>query len=543
MDSQRHETNSDDGSDSDHDFLTTSHMKDGKRRHSESSDFDRVDSPMPGGDETSVDSTRNPRKKRAVKQPAVSLYVAKAEEAAARVSGSTADLGDATLLKIQKMLSRADQQGANESEAKTALRRANELMNKLNVSRAEVLAHNPDGQKEFAGQSTLTIQRRDGNPDLPVLLTSWASRLCHAMRLFFSIKVYTTKIHMKHQKKTAYIRLTFYGIAENTVTAASAYEMVFTLLGLWTLAYKGTSSRNSYCLGVCEALEDLAESERKQEEKAASVAEEAELARRTQQEQADRQAELDRLTRNDVEDSLVDNDTAFTMLGNGGSGSVGVSISSARIQTATAGPATSTVGVQASCEDATGDNEGGSGVFHGHFYHDDGDTNGGDDAFDEGNFDRSGHYEHRSDGGDSSDEEVEEEDEDDTEEQVARHLFSTLLSPEPSSSPKPDSPAPYAEALQPGNTMGAEVTPAQPLPEIAVPKVDEPEPEPRWKSRTALIAFHKTADKIADECLKANCGKMRRGRKYKMKQVDWTAFDKGREDAKKIDVRRKAIAD
>lgn len=521
-------------SDSDHDILTNTHMRGGKRRHSDSSNS-YADSPMSGADENATDVVRNPRKKRAVKPPALSLYVAKAEEAAARVVGSTADLGDATLLKIQKILSRADQAGANESEAKVALRRATDLMAKLNITRAEVLAHNPDGQKDFAGQSTLTIERRDGNTTLPVLLTSWASRLCFAMTRFFSIKSYTTKIYMKHQKKTAYVRVTFYGIAENSATAASAYEMVFNLLGHWALAYKGISSRNSYCLGVCYALEDLAESERKEEEKAAALAEETEMARRVEQEKVDRQAELDRLKTLDAESYSADTETAFTMPGNGGGSSVTAGVHPGAAQSGVSRAAKESMDAQATCEDADSDNESGC-----TFGRDDQDTEriylSSDDGDVDSDASAGGFFNGRdntSDEDDEEDDKDDEEDEEDTEEQVARHLFGTLLSPEPES-PTSETETP---AVQPGDVLTLDGG-ATSLSVDAEPEVDA---ESRWKSRTALVSFRKTAEKIADEYLKTNSVKTRRGRKYKMKKVDHAAFEKGREDAKKIDVRRKAI--
>lgn len=124
---------------------------------------------------------------------------------------------------------------------------------------------------------------------------------------------------MKDHKKTAFARITFYGFAENTVTAAHAFQMVYNLIGRWALEYRSIPSRNSYSLGVCQALKDLAKSEKKKEEIAAKQAEEKGHAQRVQQDEADRQAELDRLKIPHVHPHTSDDDEDDNPFDTGGS--------------------------------------------------------------------------------------------------------------------------------------------------------------------------------------------------------------------------------
>lgn len=468
-----------------------------KRQHSQSGGSHRADSFISEADTDSAELTEKPRKKQAVKKPAAPLYVAQVEETAARVIGSTADLGDATLLKIKKMLSRADQPGANESEAKTALRRADQLMRRLNITRADVLAHNPEGQNDFAGHSIVTIRRTDGNAELPVRLNYWVGHLCHAIGLFFAVKSYTTKVWMRDQHKTAYVRVTFYGLAENTVTAVHSFQMVYNLIGHHALDYKGIPSRNSYSEGVCRGLQQSAEIEKEEEEIAAKQAGEKEHERRVQQDDVDRQAELNRLKAPNVEAYFSDEDDDDAPHIGGNCGSNGDYAGLGSFDTYPQSPVSVRSG-----EDATG----GYGSDQ---------SNEDDDGYDDNSADDD------SDGGGDD---------------VTQNLPSVLVSPEPE--PSPNRP-----------TLGPVVKPAVNIPPpstSSAPLADnsaDDEEVARWDSHTALITYRHQADEIANNYLKEIGQKLKTGRKTTAKKFDRAAYDRGKEDAKKIDVRRKAIAD
>lgn len=102
------------------------------------------------------------------------------------------------------------------------------------------------------------------------------------MENFFGCKSYTTSGRS--------LKITLYGIAENTVTAASAFEMVYNLIVEWARPYKGQSGKNSYCYGVCDELWCTAEKDKEEEEERAEKTEEEAKAARLQQEKADDQA-------------------------------------------------------------------------------------------------------------------------------------------------------------------------------------------------------------------------------------------------------------
>lgn len=240
-------------------------------------------------EDTPFAQVRNKGPKRPVKQ---SIYVAEVAETAIRVDQSTADLDNSVVSTIQKMLSRADQVGANETEAKTALRMATKLMHRFNVTKAEVLTHDPEKQQKHTGQSLINIRRRDRNPNKSVMMYVYVDTLMSAISTFFGTRSYSKPSPRGSNEPLV---ITFYGIAENTGAAAHAFEMSYNLIVGWSLKYKGTSQRNSYCLGVCDALQSLAQEEKAAEERKAIQAGKDEKARRIRQEEADEQARLDRL--------------------------------------------------------------------------------------------------------------------------------------------------------------------------------------------------------------------------------------------------------
>jgi hypothetical protein len=92
------------------------------------------------------------------------------------------------------------------------------------------------------------------------------------------------------------LELTFYGIAENTVAASMSFEMAYNLIAHWASSYRGIGTRNSYCLGASDELSRMAEKERAAEEVEARRAETDATTAKVKEEEAERQAQLDRLT-------------------------------------------------------------------------------------------------------------------------------------------------------------------------------------------------------------------------------------------------------
>ncbi|KAF2248349.1 hypothetical protein BU26DRAFT_520046 [Trematosphaeria pertusa] len=242
--------------------------------------------------------SHSPPRKRSVQQRAQprltpALYKASiktiADTATIRVSSSTAGIDDAILQRIKKCLQRANHKNTPEPEAKAAFYLASRLMGQYNVSQAEVLAHEPPAtQQQYAGQSVVSIKRADGSRNT-VNNQGFVKELALAMTNFFDCKYYSTRNFTS-------MDWTFYGIAENTVAAAMGFEMAYNLISEWARPYKGNASKSSYCIGVAEELDRMARNEKRAQEKQAREAEGESLHIRVEHEEAQRQAELDRLT-------------------------------------------------------------------------------------------------------------------------------------------------------------------------------------------------------------------------------------------------------
>jgi hypothetical protein len=85
----------------------------------------------------------------------------------------------------KKCLQRGNHANTPEAEAKAALYLASRLMNRHNVSQADILAHeSKEMQQQYAGRSIVTISRTDGS-DTKVNNQSYVIDLSDAMGNFF----------------------------------------------------------------------------------------------------------------------------------------------------------------------------------------------------------------------------------------------------------------------------------------------------------------------------------------------------------------------
>jgi K+-sensing histidine kinase KdpD len=152
------------------------------------------------------------------------LYKASVKELAVARTATT--ISDAIVQRIEKCLQRANHKTTPKLEAKAAFNRASRLMQQHNVSQADVLARASSAtQQEHAGQSVVSIRRADGSPRM-VSRQEFAEHIAYAMEKFFDCKSYSSK-------KLASMEWTFYGIAENTVTAAIYLRVGETDLYAW----------------------------------------------------------------------------------------------------------------------------------------------------------------------------------------------------------------------------------------------------------------------------------------------------------------------
>ncbi|KAK3703437.1 hypothetical protein LTR37_014427 [Vermiconidia calcicola] len=224
-----------------------------------------------GKDDTAQPS---PRKRaagpRAPPDPPPALYKASVKS----LAKTKTKLDDATVHTIKSCLDLAKCPTTIESVAKKALRKASQWMAKHNVSKAEILSHeSPSAQMQHAGRSVVLLLRADGDRSKAVQLPSFVSTVGHAMNESFDCSFFTTP-------NRSSVECTFYGIAENTVAAAMAFEMVYNLIVEWARAHKGVGGKNSYYLGIFdELLKDARKRKADEEHQAKKDEQEASAAR------------------------------------------------------------------------------------------------------------------------------------------------------------------------------------------------------------------------------------------------------------------------
>ncbi|QDS77198.1 hypothetical protein FKW77_002568 [Venturia effusa] len=211
-------------------------------------------------------SQRSPAK---VKEPNTATLKASVKELAIQ-SSLVAGIEPSALERIKKLFQKANHPGTEQPEVDAAMLLAMKQMRHYNVSQAEILAHEDlnDRQKR-AGKSIVTVNFPNVDVKKPVQEPGWLGPMARAIRKFFDCKSYISKRRYS-------VDVVFYGLAPNTVTAAEAFEIVFNKTLEWAKDVKGSkskSSKYSYCLGVAQALNDMAEAEKSAEAKLACAPE------------------------------------------------------------------------------------------------------------------------------------------------------------------------------------------------------------------------------------------------------------------------------
>lgn len=234
-----------------------------------------------------------PRKHRIATQPPPPRQRAKVNSLAELPTEAAANTCvDAHILeRIRKCLDRANHPNTPEMEATAALRMSSRLMTQYNISQADVLAQatTSEEQVRLGGESTVVITNTKSQLAKAVSQT-WVLDVAIAMGSFFDCKCYSTAWTHK-------IVWTFYGILQNTVAAATSFEMAHNLILEWARVKKG--ALNSYCLGVGAGLKDIAREEKRTEERLARKRERDAMNAKIELERIHRQKELDRLHRCD----------------------------------------------------------------------------------------------------------------------------------------------------------------------------------------------------------------------------------------------------
>lgn len=414
-------------------------------------------------------------------------------------------IDESVLEKIRKAFALANHANTGEDEAKQALRTASRLMAKINITMADLMAKESEAERlKRAGK---TVVRVTPNPDHPsnryvdrerATIKDWQHGAGHAICTFFDVKVYT----QKRVGRDPYVDWCFYGIDQNTVAAAEAFKMVHDSILTWSLdeskELKGTRAIISYRRGVANGLWETACEEKDKEERDAREMEAKELREREEQERLEREKELKRLEGNTVVIEDVEEE-----------------VGQARQEPAPEPQLTTTnrqeprpVEPEFLPEDANYDDESDNDD-----YAEDG-GGGGDGGMDADFSD--------SDGPDEA-----------TEGQLLAELDALR---DVSNDPSPAAaPAPVPEPARDPTPVPADVD--------AATVFGIPDAEPiEWKSVTALVAFRKNAEQVADEYLQQASIKVKKGRKnYHQPKNDRKAFNKGKEDSRQLDVKRRRI--
>ncbi|EST05146.1 protein of unknown function DUF2786 [Kalmanozyma brasiliensis GHG001] len=228
---------------------------------------------------------------------ALARIVTLATDGVASTSESTVKLASVSsgiLSRIQKSLALAKHPGTGEAEAQQALRLATRLMSSQNLTQADLLASSDSSENQtHAGMSIVEIVSQTGAAPRN---ESWVNQVACAINLFFDVKAYSTS----YANRTK-LSWTFYGLAVNTVAAAHAFEMVHNQVLTWatekaaTKQVTGKTGKNSYCQGVAAGLIALAKGEKKEEMRLAIESEKKRLKDAEVEEKAQIKKEKQRL--------------------------------------------------------------------------------------------------------------------------------------------------------------------------------------------------------------------------------------------------------
>lgn len=188
--------------------------------------------------------------------------------------------------RVRGCLQRAYHPKANEQEMETAVKMACKVLKPYNISKAQFMEAEDELERaERAGASIVSI--KPARESSIVRYQGWVQDLKNAMSVFFDCS------GMVHQNKNR-IRHTFYGISENTVATARAFEMTHNLIQDWAVAKTGIDTCNSYSVGVANGLYQAADEEARLADAEARKNEQTMKQAKQQEEELERQQEVDR---------------------------------------------------------------------------------------------------------------------------------------------------------------------------------------------------------------------------------------------------------
>ncbi|KAI4273139.1 MAG: hypothetical protein LQ337_004844 [Flavoplaca oasis] len=189
--------------------------------------------------------------------------------------------------RVKKCFARANHEHANEQEARAASKMARKIMEQYQISQADIMIDEDASQREKRGGMS-AVDIWPAKDGGRACTPGWVDWLNGAISNFFDCNCFSTN----HGDR---IEWTFYGIAMHTISAAIAFEAVHNQIQDWSERFTGIPVRNSYCLGVADGLLTLSKDEKKRTERQARQAEAQMLAAKIRQEDAEEDERLSRL--------------------------------------------------------------------------------------------------------------------------------------------------------------------------------------------------------------------------------------------------------
>jgi hypothetical protein len=328
-----------------------------------------------------------------------------------------------------------------------------------------------------------------------VIYQDFVNTVALAMGIFFNCKSYSTRL-------TRSIDWTFYGIAENTATAAIAFEIAHNKILEWACAHKGISTSFSYCRGVADGLLSMAREERENEREEVRRKELETLAAREREEKLQRQRELKRL--NALSDLCGDDTISDSQVGTHPS----VSHDERHDDRPSSPESLACLGEPDSITDCSFDNDN-------FFNFDDSDDCRSNN--DEGSPEAKLEPDFRLDSGESLDPTA------DLEQEIHRILKRERSPTIPLQSIKTQ----HQQEVKPEVSLRHDVS------DIVSSVL--------WASEMQLVQFRATAEQVAEDFLKAKNIQLHKRKKKGTAVRDFEAYRQGKEDSKKIDVRQKMV--
>ncbi|KAJ3908029.1 hypothetical protein F5879DRAFT_939304 [Lentinula edodes] len=255
-----------------------------KRRYTEYADTDSSQSETELSDDDFVPTRKSKKVKPSPKPPNKAKVVILAGEDDSNHS-LPENIDQTTLERAKKAWNLHTHPGTTENEARQACRLAMKLMSKLNITQAQLLEAMKEKDKILtqAGQSVVSIRC---SPGKSMYISAWSETASLAICNMFDVRNYTQVGDESNQ-----VDFVFYGLGPNTVTAACGFAMVYNLIMEWRMANKeakGISGKNSYCRGVADGFYDFSKKEKRREEKEAEAAELRRLETQREAEEAQR---------------------------------------------------------------------------------------------------------------------------------------------------------------------------------------------------------------------------------------------------------------